>query len=213
MKTVHGWAYPDADQFMAAQMSPSGEYQADHLAKALSFVTDFSCAIDGGAHVGTWARLMAKRFTEVIAVEPSADSYQALLWNLETHNCANVVAKRVALGSRVGRVAMRIDSDHRKIGNTGAAYITMGDDVSLEPIDLWELPSLGFVKLDIEGSEFAALAGAIETLRRCRPVVLFENKHFGRRYGLTQEAPRELLTSLGYGLRAKISADEIWTPR
>ena len=34
--------------------------------------------------------------------------------------------------------------------------------------------ALAFVKIDVEGGEFHVLRGAIETIRRCRPIVVFE---------------------------------------
>lgn len=41
-----------------------------------------------------------------------------------------------------------------------------------------------FVKLDVEGAETAVLRGALETLRRCRPIVVFEHGIGGAdRYG------------------------------
>jgi FkbM family methyltransferase len=213
MKTVHGWAYPDRDELMSREMTCDGLYQADHLTAALALVTDFSCAIDGGAHVGTWARTMSERFGRVIAVEPNPETFEALSWNLGFYQCANVEAKPIALGSQVGTVSMIFEDQYAKVGNTGAFYVGPGQDIRCEPIDAWDLPSLGFLKLDVEGSEFSALMGARATIRRCRPIVLFENKYFWKRYGIPRDAPQELLTSLGYGKKTVVGRDEIWGPR
>ena len=35
MKIVKGWAFPDADDFMAKQMGDDGSYQREHLNAAL----------------------------------------------------------------------------------------------------------------------------------------------------------------------------------
>lgn len=52
-----------------------------------------------------------------------------------------------------------------------------------------------FVKIDVEGAELEVLRGARETLRRCRPVVLFEHAAVhNRNYDTTPEALFDLLT-------------------
>src|SRR5690606_13884953 len=163
MKQVHGWAFPDADEFMVREMHPDGSYQAGHLLAALAHVTDWSCAIDGGAHVGTWSRLMSEKFARVIAVEPSPDTYEALLVNLSSFGCANVEAKPVAVGARAGLVRMGIEDRAAALANTGARYVVPGGSIPVETIDSWALPSLGLLKMDIEGSEAQAVRGATET--------------------------------------------------
>lgn len=210
MKQIRGWAYPDADQFMAAEMKADGTYQASHLQAALRHVRDWTLAVDGGAHVGTWTRLLSAVFSRVISVEPSPDTYEALEANVRRFELANVETKPVALGSARGRVSMSIDGRAAALANTGARYTVEGGTIRCETIDEWNLPSLGFLKLDVEGSEVAALQGAALTLARCRPVVLFENKYFWRRYGLVKDAPQQFLLTLGYRHLAKAGCDEIW---
>ena len=80
-------------------------------------------------------------------------------------------------------------------------------------IDEWNLPSFGFLKLDVEGSEPLALKGARETLVRCHPIVLFEDKAFWvRRYRLPVDAPQQLLTAVGYHQLAVAGCDLVWGP-
>ena len=212
MKTVHGWAFPDADEFMAGQLKADGTYQGSHLEAALCHVTDWSLALDGGAHVGTWSRILAGRFDQVLAFEPSPDTYQALLANMAAFGCANVVPVQAALGDRKGRVSMTLDGRGAQLKNTGARYARPGGEIAQTTIDALALQSLGFVKLDVEGSEHAALSGALETLARCRPVVLFENKGLWRRFDVRPRGPHDLLAANGYKFLEKVGCDEIWGP-
>lgn len=212
MKYVQGLAFPEADVFMAAQVDAAGGYQADHLDAALRHVSDFSVAIDGGAHAGLWSRALSARFERVIAVEPAADTFEALTANMRTFGCANVEARNVALGARPGYVCLTLDAVNEERQNTGARYVQPDGDIPMVAIDDWQLDDLGFLKLDVEGSEFAALLGARQTLARCRPVVLFEEKGFGVRLGSRRGQSEALLKTLGYRQLAVVSCDQIWGP-
>jgi FkbM family methyltransferase len=198
---------------MSGELKADGSYQGSHLETALSFVTDFTIAIDGGAHVGTWARPLAAKFGRVIAAEPSADTHEALTVNMAAFNCWNVEIHRMAFGASAGYVSMVLDGRAADLKNTGARYAAAGDDVKKVTIDSLELPTLGFLKLDVEGSEVFALQGAKETLKRCKPIVLFEDKYLWKRYGLPREAPQDVLRSVGYRELAKVSMDRIWGPK
>lgn len=213
LKTVHGWAFPRADEFMAAAIRKDGSYQRANLDRALEHVTDWSCAIDGGAHVGTWTRLLAQRFKKVIAVEPSQDTFDALIANIRSFGLTNVVALRVALGAEPGFVTMApLDPRHAALKNTGARYVQPGTDIPRQRIDDLVVTSCGFLKLDIEGSEPLALAGARQMIRRCHPIVLFESKNLWKRYGKGKPTPHDILRDLGYRHRDTVSHDEIWGP-
>lgn len=212
MKDVRGWAFPDADEFMTTELQPDGSYQAAHLHLALERVTDWSVAIDGGAHIGTWTKLMAARFARVIAVEPSADTFECLATNAARQHWAHVDLRHVALGASAGRGDMVLDGRGAKMKNTGARHIGPGSSVAVEAIDSWNLPTLGFLKLDIEGSEVFALMGARATLLRCKPIVLFENKFLWNQYKLPRDAPQQFLKRLHYRHLIGAGCDEIWGP-
>lgn len=212
MKVVAGLVFPDADQFMCREVRPDGSYQADHLVAAIRFVSDRRCAVDGGAHIGQFSKPMAALFERVIAVEPAADSFECLRANLTKFGLTNVETRNVALGSDVGLVSMALDKKQAARGNTGGRYVVSGGTIPVERIDDWNLPHLGFLKLDVEGSEPFALAGAVETLKRCRPIVLFEDKAFWQRYGLPKFAPQDFLMGIGYRFLASVGRDAIWGP-
>lgn len=214
MQFVNGTAFPEADRFMVGELKADGTYQIENLTAALRYVTNHDCAIDGGAHIGTWSRVMSAHFLRVIAVEPSPDTFEALAWNLNEFGCSNVDCRQVALGDAPAVVKMALDPEQEQRGNTGARFVEAGGTIPVETIDSWTLPSLGFLKLDVEGSEPAALRGAIETLKRCRPIVLFENKWlWARNLGEPKNAVVSILQSLKYRLLEQVSRDQIWGPQ
>jgi FkbM family methyltransferase len=214
MKIVRGWAFPSADQFMVNELGCDGTYQLDHLHAALRYVTEHGCAIDGGAHVGTWSKVMAGVFEKVVAIEPSADTFECLDFNMAQFACANVDRKNCAIGAETGFVTMGLDAVNEERKNTGARFAQAGGIIPVETIDGWRLDRVGFLKLDIEGSEQFALQGAKDTLKRCKPIVLFENKRlWTRHFGLPKGVVADFLTAQGYRLLETVSMDQIWGPK
>jgi len=216
MKIAKGWAFPDADEQMVAELSEDGRYQSTHLDAAMRYVKTHSVCIDGGAHVGTWSKRLSPLFKRVIAVEPSPDTFEALAANMQTFGCANVELVHAALGAKSGGfVSMALAPAAVALKNTGARYAVPTADAAIPVIriDDWNLSSLGFLKLDVEGSEPMALAGASQTITRCRPIILFENKWLWvRHFGVPKHAVEVLLTRHGYHKLLQISHDQIWGP-
>jgi FkbM family methyltransferase len=212
MKSIQGVAFPDADQFMAAEMQADGTYQRSNLEAALRFVTEFGTAIDGGAHVGLWAKLMADAFQKVIAFEPSPDTFECLIENVRT--IEHIQCEPYAVGAVAGAAGMALDDVNAARANTGARRLVEGAEVPVATIDSYNLDRVGFIKLDIEGSEPFALQGAADTIRRCRPIVLYEDKKLWTRYyGLPKSAVEDILRGHGYQQLGRAHCDAIWGPR
>lgn len=216
MKFERGWAYPEADDFMIHEMKADGTYQRRNALAAIGHCKERRLAIDGGAHVGTWSRLLSNAFERVLAFEPSPDTFEALAWNMREFNCDNVEIRRAALGKTAGRASMSLAGFPRGEAqrNTGARFVhdATGDatDADIITIDSLDLRDLDLLKMDVEGSEVDALAGASATLQRCRPVVLFEDKGLWKRYGYKRAAPHAFLAALGARQYERVGCDEIW---
>jgi hypothetical protein len=83
-------------------------------------------------------------------------------------------------------------------------------------LDSLGLEEVGLVKIDIQGAEPLALRGAEATLRRCKPIVLIEEKPFGGKgaNGSVEHIKESRDILLGYGYREgeKVGADRIYLP-
>ena len=157
------------------------DWQHADIERALAFVRDFGLAVDGGVHRGVVTAKLARHFERVVAIEPGplADRITG----------AQVV--RAALGSEPGRCGM---ADGR--WNTGQRHVVPGDEVEVITLDSLGLAP-GFVKLDVEGCELAALIGGERTIRTHRPVVMLEENGLNRRYGVEDGACQRLLEAWG----------------
>lgn len=175
--------------------------KAGDIVEALGFVQGGRVALDGGANVGAYTRIMLERFEEVYAFEPAPDTYAALARNLEEWGLSDRVhAYEVALSDKQERVGLKGRRGHRSLSRR----ISGEGQIPTMRIDDLELAELAFMKLDLEGYEVRALHGAQETLLRCRPVVMFEDKpHKSELYGEAREA-HQFLESLGATLVARV---------
>lgn len=149
-------------------------------------------AVDIGAHVGLWSYWMARDFEKVYAFEPKAE--HGACWLLNVAQREGVTLYPVALGAGARRVGLRTDG--ASSGNTRVDLD--GDDVEMRTLDSYAFTDIDFVKIDCEGYEYDVLIGARETLQRCRPVVVVEQKFGGgQRYGHGDQDAVALLVSMG----------------
>lgn len=171
------------------------------IRQALSRVCGGKVALDGGAHVGAYTRLMLERFDTVYAFEPAPDTFAALARNLQDWGVADRVhAFQQALSDRRERVGIKGRPWHRSVSRR----VSGRGRIEAVPIDELGLARLDFMKLDLEGYEYRALQGARQTLVRCRPWVLIEEKpHKSGIYDEAGDAGRYLMT-LGAELACRL---------
>ena len=168
-----------------------GEKYDDILA-ALAHVPGHGVAIDGGAHIGAYTRAMAQHFATIYAFEPAPDTYAALVRNLESWGLAERVhAYQAAISDHHETIRMGLPRGRRSLSR----QITGPGDIPTMRIDDLKLTELDFIKLDVEGYEYRALLGAEATLRRCKPVVMFEAK--GKGDDPSPDSAHEYIQSLG----------------
>lgn len=145
-------------------------------------------AVQAGGNIGLWPRRLAEVFSHVVTFEPDWESRQCLFANVPP----TVDVRAEALGDQIGFVGIR----HESLGSH-AVYVDSADTPVVTVDDL-DLPDLDFLQLDVEGYEWHALSGAVETLKRCTPLVQVELRDFTKNYGKSDDEVRALLGSLGY---------------
>ena len=204
-----GWEIPEGDTYFAPLLKadPRG-FEIAHLEEALKHCRRFRSAVDGGAHIGTWSAWLAQRFERVVAYEPAEDTWACCSRNLKLYR--NAVAVQCALGEAYGVAQM--SDDAKRPGNTGARFLAQGGGIEVRPLDREEIHDLDFLKLDLEGYEYFALRGAEKTLRRCRPVVVIEEKKgMAERFRLKHGEASAYLAHLGAREAARIRNDVVFT--
>jgi FkbM family methyltransferase len=130
---------------------------------------------DVGANAGFFTLLASKLVGSegaVYAFEPLPRNLGYLQEHIRINDAANVTVLPIAVSDRTGLA--RFESS----GNPAMGGLSErgGLEVQIESLDrLWTagaITSPCFIKMDIEGGESSALAGAVELLREARPVIL-----------------------------------------
>lgn len=198
-KQVNGFLWPQEDFDCAAVVFT----RLVDLDVALRHVGAFNVAIQAGGNAGVWPKSLGKRFKAVYTWEPEADNFHCLAYNcLESH----IFKFQAALGYERKGVSLAYESGRR---NMGAVYVNGGGSIPVMRIDDLALPSCDLIQLDLEGYEPEAIGGALETIRRCHPVIMVEDKGLSERYGRYQGWPEKVLGPLGYRVADRVERDVI----
>jgi FkbM family methyltransferase len=134
------------------------------------------CAVDVGAHVGSYTVALSGLSRRVFAFEPDQEMY-ALLRRAAP---ANVEVSNHALSDTSGVRAFRVPvADGQRMATLGSLADTALGDTEVRQVVTSVLDRLadvdaGFVKIDVEGHEPEVLAGGRVLMERQRPVVLAE---------------------------------------
>ncbi len=167
--------------------------------------------IDAGANIGIFslyaAALGAKR---VYAFEPVAETLKMLSRNLALSRAGSAVkAFNLALGEAEGRAEIKYGTD-----GAGSAMIAGEDTVNacvyypfrrqvrVAPLDSLVKGRVDFIKMDVEGYEARALAGAGGLINRWKPVLSLAAYHRPS----DRRTLRRALSRLQPGYRARFNA-------
>lgn len=136
-----------------------------------------SIALDIGANIGNHALFLSKLFFEVHAFEPNPLTYQLLKINAAF--ATNVIPHDHGLGNIAGTYPLSFTATNAggsSIIANAAPQDRMTEDVKIEVLDdcFNTEKEIKLIKIDTEGFETNILIGAIQTIMRHRPLILFE---------------------------------------
>lgn len=149
------------------------------------YVNSDSIVVDAGTHIGTHTIKLAKIAKTVYAFEALNPTYNLLLENIKLNHCNNVIPYENALSDKEEDLRFKWERKN----NLGASALVGTDMVFVKPsdndiasnrvihaitLDSLKLDKLDFFKLDIEGYETKAIDGAVNTIKKCRPIITVE---------------------------------------
>lgn len=160
--------------------------------------------IHAGGNIGIYALEFAKRAKNVYVFEPASENFTAL-----SLNCAkveNIFLYKAALGDT--NIPVQVYNPAPDL-QCGAWQVKDNGNIPTLTIDNLGLSDVSIIHLDIEGYEWFALKGAVNTIKRCKPLIAFEILNHNDNYNYTQnDLFNYVVTELGYSKHMKY-ANEI----
>jgi FkbM family methyltransferase len=159
--------------------------------KTIEFLTSRCGAGDivhAGTFFGDFLPALSKALAQgsrVWAFEPNPENYRCAFMTTYINGLQNVELINAGLGECRGSLRM-IVSDTDGISLGGASRIVREADedriegsITVEVVTVDEvIPSdrkISIIQLDVEGFEKPALAGALKSIRRCKPILILES--------------------------------------
>lgn len=183
--------------------SKNAKYDVETFKLMEKILSPTSNTIDVGANFGVFINGMSKIAPKGkhYAFEPVPEAFQYLK---QYFDYANVELFNVALGDQNGLIDFYLADTigYSGIKITDAAkqagplkkiqvQVKMLDEIipESEPVD--------FIKIDVEGAEYLVLKGAVNTIRRNQPYIIFEYERHAEKYGTQPEELFDFLNNLG----------------
>ncbi len=194
-------------------------------------------AVDVGAHLGLLSAAMAKHFRRVISFEPNDFNYRLLVANMSINRLLHVECCKTPLFSKAVQLSLgkpedqeiplpiksTNDFDGFEASNLGAYSFTQeGTGIfpaTARTLDSYALDDVAFLKIDTQGADGEVVRGALDTIRRCQPVVVFEWEDLlSRKYETSIEDVMRLFWEANYNVDLlkqtnEKQSDYIATPR
>lgn len=151
----------------------------------------------------------------VWAFEPNRENYRCASITIELNDLENVVLTHAGL-SRRNDTALLATSDRKGVALGGGSQLiddpSSAEGLSNEQVNLVAIDevvsgdrSVAVIQLDVEGHEQEALAGAMRTIERCRPLIVLETLP-------ADSWVAEQLVPLGYRVAETIDANTVLRP-
>ena len=198
-----------------------GKIYEDFLHRVFEkYINKDSVVIEGGCHVGLHSVKLSKLCKELYCFEPLNASFELLTKNLKLNKCNNVKVFNQALSNNIYKTKFNWIMP----SNPGASGLENNPMGNLLPtsenqktqcvsIDSLKLTKLDFIKLDIEGYEPLAIEGAINTIKKHKPVIALEcwSDHQGNASLENTKHIHQNLIQLGYSVTQLSHSDYLFT--
>jgi FkbM family methyltransferase len=143
--------------------------------------------LDIGSHIGSHTILYSKLIDkcQIYCFEPQRPIFELLQKNINDNHLTNCKLFHNAVGHKIIDTTMSsmiydgydclIDYNTNKHINYGGIGLGQnGQEIKMITIDSLNLERCDYIKIDVEGAEILAFMGAVETIKKYKPFIMFE---------------------------------------
>jgi FkbM family methyltransferase len=179
-----------------------GQYwDLDTILKLREYIDPNRNILEIGGHCGTSTiaySYFVNKGKKIYVYEPQLKLYNLLVHNVNQNNLQDKIIptnsgvfcftgkgtmNNIDLDGGGGIVEKRYNEEKNlKCNFAGIGLGSEGENINLTTIDDMKLDDIGYIHCDAQGSENFIFSKALETITRCRPVILYENMDFGGKY-------------------------------
>lgn len=192
---------PPSGDLIGDEVQRVGEFFPSSFELALGMLDPGALVLDLGAHLGTFSLAAAARGARVVAVEASPRNAEFLRASARANGFDDLGVVEVAVNDAPGAVRFRHEGAWGQITDGWAPGVV---EVEAQPVSQilqeHDVGRVDLVKLDVEGSEIAAIRGMHDLLAapHAPPVVYESNAHTLRMFDATPEHLIDVFARLGY---------------
>ena len=169
-------------------------WDIDTLKQLKQYIDPNRNILEIGGHCGTSSIVYSSFLNsenKVYVYEPQFNMYNLLVKNINQNNLENKIISfnagvfcyngegkmnNIDLDGGGGVVYKRYNEENNLKCNFGGICLgSNGEIIKLVTIDSMNLDNIGFIHCDAQGSESFIFSRAIETIKKYRPVILYEN--------------------------------------
>jgi FkbM family methyltransferase len=163
--------------------------------------------LQAGGNAGLYPAIYSGLFERVVTFEPHHRWFACLCVNAAQEN---VFKYRAAIGNDNNPVQMITPGANGPHPNMGGMFVRPDGTIPKLKLDAFGLdPDL--IHLDIEGAEYDALQGAIDTINRSKPVIVVEwEPLIMRTFNYTSIEFEDFFASIGYVLQKTWERDRAY---
>lgn len=198
------WVWPIADE-----NSWEGQNQFSELAyKVLPYVKNKNVMIQAGGNCGFLLSKFVEHFDVLYTFEPDPVNFYCLNQNITS---SNVIKMQCCLGNTPNPVLIQQLIRPERLHDIGGVHVAGTGYTPTIIIDNLNLPGCDLIQLDVEGYELNALSGAINTIKKYKPVLCIEFcEKWLNRYNANSEKLINFLSELGYTQVEEYGMDKIF---
>jgi len=165
----------EKDHLQRLIVNTNAPYELGMLRDIASRLCKDSVVLDVGANIGNHSIYLAKVVgCRVVCFEPDKGLVDAINFSAKENSIQDkIIIHNVAVGDTEGLCSLKMNPENPD--SVGSQQVVVGQgDVPMITIDSLQLDRVDCMKIDVEGFEEQVLIGAIDTIKKTKPIIYVE---------------------------------------